>query len=187
MQYQWSVWTNWSVELNSVYICNWVCPPCKTVPAVAALWRSDPVNGLGSQLMHGIAVQGEKKRKSLKRSWLKRAWCEGEREGVIWQTCQAGLWQPSAVTFHYRSYWIQLPHKPGEMAGRKDAAIYFCKVRSLRRSAVTTADVWCDRMTEWHLGDFTSTSLVFVDEKISNAWRHTVVLVVWAQKSQMGE
>lgn len=79
MQYQWSVWTNWSVELNSVYICNWVCPPCKTVPAVAALWRSDPVNRLGSQLMHGIAVQGEKKRKSLKRSWLKRAWCEGER------------------------------------------------------------------------------------------------------------
>lgn len=126
MQYQWSVWTNWCVELNSVYICNWVCPPCKTVPAVAALWRSDPVNGLGSQLMHGIAVQGEKKRKSLKRSWLKLAWCEGEREGVIWQTCQAGLWQPSAVTFHYRSYWIQLPHKPGEMAGRKDAAIHFC-------------------------------------------------------------
>lgn len=63
MQYQWSVWTNWSVELNSVYICNWVCPPCKTVPAVAALWRSDPVNRLGSQLMHGIAVQGEKKTK----------------------------------------------------------------------------------------------------------------------------
>lgn len=110
-----------------------------------------------------------------------------EREGVIWQTCQAGLWQPSAVTFHYRSYWIQLPHKPGEMTGRKDAAVHFCKVRSLRRSAVTAADVWCDRMTEWHLGDFTSTSLVFVDEKISNAWRHTVVLVVWAQKSQMGE
>lgn len=66
MQYQWSVWTNWSVELNSVCICNWVCPPCKTVPAVAALWRSDPVNGLGSQLRHGSAVQEEKKKRASK-------------------------------------------------------------------------------------------------------------------------